>query len=68
MTCPHDLRATWASAAVTGGATVDAVAATMGHSSTRVTLRHYVDRDAVVNAQVAAFARLLNRSTSVPQS
>lgn len=65
-TCPHGLRATWASAAVTGGATVEAVAATMGHSSTRVTLRHYVERDAVVNAQVTAFDRLLNRSASVP--
>ncbi len=66
LTCPHGLRATWASAAVTGGATVEAVAATMGHSSTRVTLRHYVERDAVVNAQVTAFDRLLNRSASVP--
>jgi integrase len=66
ITCPHGLRATWASAAVTGGATVEAVAATMGHSSTRVTLRHYVERDAVVNAQVAAFDRLLKRSAGVP--
>ena len=66
-TCPHGLRATWASAAVTGGATVEAVAATMGHSSTRVTLRHYVDRNAVVNAQVAVFDQLLNPSANVPQ-
>ncbi|PSM31356.1 tyrosine-type recombinase/integrase [Haliangium sp. UPWRP_2] len=68
MTCPHGLRATWASAAVTGGAKVEAVAATRGHSSTRVTLRHYVERDAVVSAQVAAFDRFLNRSASVLQS
>src|SRR5262249_46615783 len=39
--CPHGLRGLHSSLALQGGATTHAVAASLGHSSFRVTERHY---------------------------
>ena len=52
--CVHGLRGTHASLAVSGGASVEAVARVLGHTSTKVTLGHYITEEAATAARVAA--------------
>lgn len=52
--CVHGLRGTHASLAVSGGASVEAVARALGHTSTKMTLNHYVTDDAATGARLAA--------------
>ena len=52
--CVHGLRGTHASLAVSGGASVEAVARVLGHTSTKMTLGHYVTEQAAADARVAA--------------
>jgi len=52
--CVHGLRGTHASLAVAGGASVDAVARVLGHTSTKMTLGHYITEEAATAARLAA--------------
>ncbi len=52
--CVHGLRGTHASLAVSGGASVEAVARVLGHTSTKMTLGHYVTEEVATAARVAA--------------
>ena len=52
--CVHGLRGTHASLAVSGGASVEAVARVLGHTSTKMTLGHYITEEAATAARVAA--------------
>ncbi len=58
--CVHGLRGTHASLAVSGGASVEAVARVLGHTSTKMTLGHYVTEEAATAARVAAVEAQLN--------
>lgn len=60
--CVHGLRGTHASLAVSGGASVEAVARVLGHTSTKMTLGHYISEEAATAARVAA----VEASLSVP--
>lgn len=59
--CIHGLRGTHASLAVSGGASVEAVARALGHTSTKMTLGHYVSDDAATGARLAAVDASLKR-------
>ncbi len=52
--CVHALRGTHASLAVSGGASVEAVARVLGHTTTKMTLGHYVTEETATAARVAA--------------
>ena len=52
--CIHGLRGTHASLAVSGGASVEAVARVLGHTSTKMTLSHYITEEVATAARVAA--------------
>jgi integrase len=56
---PHGLRGTHASLAVRGGASSEIVAASLGHTSTRITERHYTREDATAEARSMAAQRNL---------
>ena len=60
--CVHGLRGTHASLAVSGGASVEAVARVLGHTSTKMTLGHYITEETATAARVAA----VDASLSVP--
>ncbi len=60
--CVHGLRGTHASLAVEGGASVEAVARVLGHTSTAMTLGHYVSGDAATGARLSVVSDALNRS------
>ena len=60
--CVHGLRGTHASLAVSGGASVEAVARVLGHTSTKMTLDHYIPEEAATDARVAA----VDASLSLP--
>ena len=65
--CVHGLRGTHASLAVSGGASVEAVARVLGHTSTKMTLGHYITEEAATAARVAAVdANLASPNHSVP--
>lgn len=55
--CPHGLRATFACLSVEGGVSVESIAAALGHTSTEMTLQHYVSADSAASGRVAAFER-----------
>jgi integrase len=57
--CVHGLRGTHASLAVSGGASVDAVARVLGHTSTKMTLSHYITEEAATEARLAAVESFL---------
>lgn len=59
--CVHGLRGTHASLAVSGGASVEAVARALGHTSTKMTLGHYVTDEAATGARLAAVEASLKR-------
>ena len=59
--CIHGLRGTHASLAVSGGASVEAVARALGHTSTKMTLEHYITDDAATGARLAAVDASLKR-------
>lgn len=68
LVCTHALRGSHASLAVeSGDASVDAVARALGHSSTRITRKHYVSDEAADGARIDAFERSLNVPESFPQ-
>ena len=60
--CVHGLRGTHASLAVSGGASVEAVARVLGHTSTKMTLGHYITEEVATAARVAA----VDASLSLP--
>jgi integrase len=60
--CVHGLRGTHASLAVEGGASVEAVARVLGHTSTAMTLGHYISGDAATGARLSVVSDALNRS------
>lgn len=57
--CPHSLRGLHATLALEEGATCDAVARALGHTSFSMTAKHYASPDSVVNARVARASQLL---------
>jgi integrase len=57
--CPHSLRGLHATLAIEEGATSEAVARALGHTSFAMTAKHYASADSVVNARVARAAHLL---------
>ncbi len=62
--CVHGLRGTHASLAVSGGAAVEAVARVLGHTSTKMTLGHYITDEAATGARLAAVESSLHPSES----
>ncbi len=62
MVCTHALRGTHASLGVESGASVEAVARALGHTSTRITRAHYISEEAADGARIAAYEATLNRS------
>ena len=75
--CPHSLRGLHATLALDGGATSEAVARALGHSSFAVTAQHYASASSVANARGSRVAdalathklndtELLNLLKSVP--
>ncbi len=57
--CPHSLRGLHATLAIEEGATSDAVARALGHTTFAMTARHYASADSVANARVARASTLL---------
>lgn len=65
----HGMRGTHASLAVTGGASAEVVAATLGHTNIRITQRHYTKAEATDAARGRrAHGALKSRSARVPQT
>lgn len=57
--CPHSLRGLHATLAIEEGATSDAVARALGHTSFAMTAKHYASPDSVTNARIDRAGRLL---------
>jgi site-specific recombinase XerD len=57
--CPHSLRGLHATLAIEEGATSEAVARALGHTSFAMTAKHYATPDSVVNARVARAGHFL---------
>ena len=57
--CPHSLRGLHATLAIEEGATSDAVARALGHTSFAMTAKHYASADSVLNARVTRASHLL---------
>ena len=55
VVCTHALRGTHASLSVEAGTSVESVARALGHTSTRITRRHYVSDEAAEGARIDAF-------------
>lgn len=64
VVCAHSLRGLHASLALGAGATADAVASALGHSSFAVTQRHYAQPDAVQGAATSRVAGILGSTDS----
>lgn len=64
VVCPHSLRGLWATMAVRSGAACDAVARTLGHSSFRITAKHYAKPEAIEGARTDLAGDLLFRKPS----
>jgi integrase len=60
--CPHSLRGLHATLAIEEGATSEAVARALGHTSFAMTAKHYASADSVVNARLARAGQLLTPS------
>lgn len=58
--CPHSLRGLHSTLALEAGMTGDAVASALGHSSFRITARHYADQDTLVNTRVRRVSEALD--------
>ena len=58
--CPHSLRGLHATLALEEGATSDAVARALGHTSFAITAKHYASADSVVNSRVTRASQLLS--------
>jgi integrase len=56
---PHGLRGTHASLAVRSGASSEVVAESLGHTSVRITERHYTREDATLEARATRVAKAL---------
>lgn len=59
LVCPHSLRGLHATLAIEEGATSDAVARALGHTSFAMTAKHYASADSVINARVTRASHLL---------
>ena len=57
---PHSLRGLHATLALEGGATADAVAKALGHSSFAMTAQHYASPSSVANSRSSRVADALN--------
>jgi integrase len=57
--CPHSLRGLHATLAIEEGASGDAVAQALGHTSFEMTAKHYASGDSVANARLAKAAETL---------
>lgn len=57
--CPHSLRGLHATLAIEEGASGDAVARALGHTSFEMTAKHYASGDSVANARLAKAAATL---------
>ena len=66
--CPHSLRGLHATLALEEGATSDAVARALGHTSFAMTARHYASADSVINARVARAGQLLTPRDAEPST
>ena len=62
--CPHSLRGLNATIALEGGATMEAVARVLGHSSPAVTAKHYAKPDSVLNARLRKIAEVLSSAAA----
>lgn len=62
--CPHSLRGLHATLALEEGATSDAVARALGHTSFTMTAKHYASPESVVNARVSRASQLLTPKTT----
>ncbi len=64
--CPHSLRGLHATLAIEEGASGEAVARALGHSSFEMTARHYASADSVANARLAKAGVSLAPSEAPP--
>lgn len=65
--CPHSLRGLHATLALEEGATSDAVARALGHTSFSMTAKHYASADSVTNARISRAGHLLAPRPTEPQ-
>ncbi len=63
---PHSLRGLHATLALDGGATADAVAKALGHSSFAITAQHYASPSSVSNARASRVAEALGQHSAQP--
>lgn len=64
LVCPHSLRGLHATLAIEEGASGDAVARALGHTSFEMTAKHYASADSVANARLAKATETLAPQTS----
>ena len=57
--CPHSLRGLHATLAIEEGATSEAVARALGHTSFAMTAKHYASADSVANARASKASQVL---------
>lgn len=63
---PHSLRGLHATLALEGGATADAVAKALGHSSFSITEQHYASPDSIANNRASRVTTTLSAAHSSP--
>lgn len=64
--CPHSLRGLHATLAIEEGASGEAVARALGHTSFEMTAKHYASADSVANARLARAGQSLGPTESAP--
>ena len=68
LVCPHSLRGVHATLAVEEGASSEAVARALGHTSFEMTAKHYASADSVANARLAKATETLDPGSLEPTS
>jgi integrase len=66
--CPHSLRGLHATLAIEEGASGEAVARALGHTSFDMTAKHYAQADSVENARVDRASQMLSPQPAPPAS
>jgi len=68
LVCPHSLRGLHATLAIEEGASGEAVARALGHTSFEMTAKHYASADSVANARLAKASQSLALKAPEPPS
>jgi integrase len=68
IVCPHSLRGLHATLAIEEGASGEAVARALGHTSFEITVKHYATPDSVANARLEKASQSLALSPSSSDS